>query len=223
LPLTLLVGLGLATLAPAVVYAASAPEHRPFLTRCGELKLDKPKQGELIALRGARPVRRALFFEDPLCPTCKAFHERLGAERVLDRLDAEVSLFPLDNECNWMLDTPLHPGACIVSKAVLCGGEQARTVLEWAYDNQERVAAAGKASAGALKALLAQRFGDSIVRCIDDRKTEVRLNNHLHFASDNGIPVSTPQMYLGKQRICDEDTDIGLRYTLRQLAPEVLE
>jgi hypothetical protein len=29
-------------------------------------------------------------------------------------------------------------------------------------------------------------------------------------------------MYLGKQRVCDEDTDIGLRFTLARLAPEVL-
>ena len=62
-----------------------------------------------------------------------------------------------------------------------------------------------------------------MLRCIDERKTEVRLNNHLHFASDNSIPVSTPQVYFGKKRICDEDTDIGLRYTLAQLAPEVLK
>jgi len=36
------------------------------------------------------------------------------------------------------------------------------------------------------------------------------------------VPVSTPQVFLTKQRLCDEDTDIGLRYTLDQLAPEVL-
>lgn len=222
LPLVWLMGLGLTALAPAVVYAASVPDHRPFLTRCGELKQDRPKQGELVALPGARPVQAALFFEDPLCPTCKAFHERLSAERVLERLDARIALFPLDNECNWMLDSPLHPGACIVSKAVLCGGDQARLVLEWAYQHQERVAKAGKDGPKALKALIRERWGDSLVRCIDDRKTEVRLNSHLHFASDNGIPVSTPQMYLGKQRVCDEDTDIGLRFTLAELAPEVL-
>jgi hypothetical protein len=121
-----------------------------------------------------------------------------------------------------MLDSPLHPGACIVAKAVLCGGDQARTVLEWAYDEQERLARAGKAGAGTLKSMIGARFGDGMLSCIDDRKTEVRLNNHLHFASDNGIPVSTPQMYLGKRRICDEDTDIGLRFTLAELAPEVL-
>jgi protein-disulfide isomerase len=176
-----------------------------------------------VTLRGARPVRAALFFEDPLCPTCKAFHDRLGAERILERLDAELALFPLDNECNWMLDTPLHPGACIVSKAVLCGGDQTRAVLEWAYEQQERLARAGKSGPATLKNVISERWGEAILRCIDDRKTEVRLNNHLHFASDNGIPVSTPQMYLGKRRICDEDTDIGLRFTLAELAPEVLE
>jgi hypothetical protein len=51
----------------------------------------------------------------------------------------------------------------------------------------------------------------------------VRLNYHLHFASDNAILVSTPQMYLGKRRVCDEDTDLGLRYTMGVLAPEVLQ
>jgi hypothetical protein len=30
-------------------------------------------------------------------------------------------------------------------------------------------------------------------------------------------------MYLGKRRVCDEDTDLGLRFTLAQLAPEVLK
>jgi hypothetical protein len=29
-------------------------------------------------------------------------------------------------------------------------------------------------------------------------------------------------MFLGDRRICDEDTDLGLRYTFAQLAPEVL-
>jgi hypothetical protein len=62
-----------------------------------------------------------------------------------------------------------------------------------------------------------------LLRCVDDRQTEVTLNEHLHFASENSVPVSTPQMYLGKKRICDEDTDMGLRFTLTELAPEVLK
>jgi hypothetical protein len=144
-------------------------------------------------------------------------------EKIFERLDAELVLFPLDSECNWMLNEPLHPGACIVSKAVLCAGDQARVVLEWAYDQQEELTKAGKSGPNVLKAKIRQRFGDQLARCVDDRKTDVRLNNHLHFASDNSIPVSTPQVYLDKKRLCDEDTDIGLRYTLAQLAPKVLE
>ena len=218
-----LVGLGVTTLAPAVVYAASAPDHRQYLSQCGEIKQVTMKAENPMRLRGTRAVQQAMLFEDPLCPTCKAFHDRLVTEDIIEKLDIELVLFPLDSECNWMLDHPLHPGACIVSKAVLCGEGNSRQVLEWAYAEQEYLARAGKAGAGVLRAAIKQRWGAELLRCVDDRKTDVRLNNHLHFASENNIPVSTPQMYLGKRRICDEDTDLGLRFTLAQLAPEVLK
>jgi uncharacterized membrane protein len=218
-----LVALGVLTLAPAVVYAASSPDQRPYLTQCGEIKVAKIKGDTPVKIRGARAVQPAMLFEDPLCPTCKAFHDRLVVENIIEKLDIELVLFPLDSACNWMLDHPLHPGACIVSKAVLCGEGNSRQVLEWAYAEQEYLTRAGKAGEGVLRAAIKQKWGPELLRCVDDRKTDVRLNNHLHFASENNIPVSTPQMYLGKRRICDEDTDLGLRYTLAQLAPEVLK
>jgi uncharacterized membrane protein len=218
-----LVALGVTTLAPAVVYAASMPDERPYITQCGELKQTKIKGDSPVKIHGTRPVQPTMLFEDPLCPTCKAFHDRLVSENVIEKLDIELVLFPLDSECNWMLDQPLHPGACIVSKAVLCGEGNARQVLEWAYAEQEYLTRAGKAGEGVLRAAIKQRWGESLLRCVDDKKTDVRLNNHLHFASENNIPVSTPQMYLGKRRVCDEDTDLGLRFTLAQLAPEVLK
>jgi uncharacterized membrane protein len=223
MPIVWLAALGVVTLVPAVVYAASAPDHRPYLTQCGELKEPKIKNDAPVKIRTSRPTQQVLLFEDPLCPTCRAFHERLAGENVVEKLDIELVLFPLDSECNWMLDHPLHPGACIVSKAVLCGGDQARAVLEWAFDEQIYLARAGKAGPNVLRAAIKQRWGEGMLRCVDDRKTDVRLNNHLHFASENSIPVSTPQLYFGKRRVCDEDTDIGLRFTLSQLAPEVLK
>lgn len=223
LPLAWLPALAVVTLLPAVVYASSVPDHRPYLASCGQLKQEPREKDDLLRLPAKSPVKQALFFEDPLCPTCKAFHARLKGEGVLDRLDARLALFPLDSSCNWMLDVPLHPGACVVSKAVICGGDQALQVLEWAYDEQERLAAAGKQGDETLKQVLRQRWGDALASCIDKPETKVRLNRQLHFAVDNAIPVSTPQVYLGKQRICDEDTDIGLRFTLRHLAPEVLK
>ncbi|HEY4159290.1 MAG TPA: hypothetical protein VGM29_14380, partial [Polyangiaceae bacterium] len=223
MPLFWLTTLGLVSLTPALVYAGSAPDERPFIDKCGTLKQPKIKNDELVKIATLHPTRKVLLFEDPLCEICKAFHQRLVSENIIEQLDIELALFPLDTDCNWMLDQSLHPGACLVSKAVLCGGSQARQVLEWAFDEQEYLNRAAKSGADVLRGAIKQRWGDALLRCVDDRKTDVRLNNHLHFASDNNIPVLTPQMYLGDKRICDEDTDLGLRYTLGVLAPEVLK
>jgi uncharacterized membrane protein len=217
-----LVILAFATLTPALVYAGSVPEHERFLTKCGEMVRPSNERDSLVKMRTGRSTQAATLFEDPLCPTCRAFHQRLLSEDVFDKLDVELAMFPLDSECNWMLQEPLHPGACIVAKAVLCAGDQSRQFLEWAYDEQPYLTRAGKAGAGTLRAVIQEKWGSSILQCVDSRATKMRLENHLHFAVDNNLPVSTPQMFLGKRRVCDEDTDIGLMYTLKHLAPEVL-
>lgn len=221
LPVAWLAVMGAVTSLPALVYARGVPDHRPFLSECGSLSQPKEAHDALLRIQGARAVQAALFFEDPLCPTCKAFHDRLTAEGVIDRFDLKLALFPLDSECNWMLDRPLHPGACTVSKVILCA-KNPLTALEWAFDNQEELTRTGAAGEPALRDFLSRKFGESMLKCIDSRETKVRLNRHLHFAADNSVPVSTPQVYLGDMRLCDEDTDIGLRYALKQLAPEVL-
>lgn len=221
-PVAWLAALGVITLMPAVVYAGTVPDHTPFLAKCGVLEQAPKEIDGLLHFRTERSVQPALLFEDPLCPTCKAFHQRVKAEGIWERLDVQLALFPLDNECNWMLDTPLHPGACTVSKAVLCGKDQALAVLEWAYDQQEYLARSGKAGEPVVRGAIQQKWGPEMIKCIDDTRTKARLNRHLQLAVDNSIPVSTPQMYLGKQRVCDEDTDIGLVFTLGKLAPQVL-
>ncbi len=215
--------LGVVTLIPTAVYAASVPDQTAYLEKCGTLPHPEDKQKALLKIRTQNPKRAALVFEDPLCPTCKAFHERLVIENIFEQLDVTLSLFPLDNECNWMLDQAMHPGACTLSKAVICGGPDARTVLEWSYENQERLADLGKAGKTQLRAAIRERFGTALDNCIDAKTTVKKLNDQLHFAAENSILVSTPQLYLGTQRVCDEDTDIGLRFTLSRLAPEVLK
>jgi hypothetical protein len=221
-PLLLAAALLGSTLLPSLVYASAVPDERPYLRSCG--KLDKPVESHnaLIKMRTPLSVRPATLFEDPLCPTCRAFHQRMVAEGAFDRLEVQLALFPLDSECNWMLSNPLHPGACIVSKAVICGGEQARQVLEWAYDQQDDLVKVAKGGDAQLRALIGRRWGPQVLSCLDASSTKVKLNQELHFAADNAIPVSTPQMYLGDLKVCDEDTDLGLRYTLGQLAPEVV-
>jgi hypothetical protein len=229
-PLAWLPALGFVTLAPSLVYAQSAPDHRPFLKTCGSLKKPSPGQGVAIPLVGARAIKPAVIFEDPLCATCKAVHQRLEDEGVMERLNAELILFPLDSKCNWMLASPLHPGACAVSKAVLCANERAPQVLAWAYDNQDQLLRAGKADLaakreddGTVKEVIKGKWGPELVACIDAKATNQRLNKHLQFAVDNSVPVSTPQIYLSNQRLCDEDTDMGLKFTLTQIAPEVVQ
>jgi len=221
-PVLWVLGLGACTLLPSLVYASSVPDQRSYMKSCGKLEKTVETHNALIKMKTPSSVRPAILFEDPLCPTCRAFHQRMTAEGVFDRLDIQMVLFPLDNDCNWMLSSPIHPGACTVSKAVICGGDQARQVLEWAYDEQEDLVKTAKSGDAQLRALIAKKWGAPLVACLDTSATKLKLNHQLHFASDNAIPVSTPQMYLGDLKVCDEDTDLGLKYTLMQLAPEVV-
>jgi len=111
----------------------------------------------------------------------------------------------------------------VLAKAVICGGNgKARDVLEWAYDQQDTLRVLGKQGAGPLTAKISERWGRDLATCVTGKQVDIQLNQELHFAANNHIPVSTPQMFLGDLRICDEDTDLGLTYTLAQLAPEVL-
>lgn len=222
-PIAWLAALGLWTAVPAYVYQAAIPNHRPYLDKCGKLVKPKDPKKSLIKVASPGAVQPVTFFEDPLCPTCKAFHDRLKGEDILPKLDVTLVMFPLDSECNWMLDHSMHPGACTVAKAVLCGGDQSLAVLEWSFENQEKLTAAGKAGKTSLMAAIERRWGADLAACIDKKSTELRLNNHLHYATDNAIPVSTPQMFIGTQRVCEEDTDIGLVYTMAQLAPQVMK
>lgn len=212
--------LGLFTVTPALLYVSSLPSYSTYITSCGKLEKAATPADPLIHVSPAGAVQPATLFVDPLCPTCKAFHQRLATEGFLDKLDLTLVLFPLDNECNWMLDRAVHPGSCAVSKAILCSDHRAMQVLEWAYDNQEAILTAAKAAAGPanVRAMIAARY-PGLDTCIDSKDTTLRLNKVLRYIVNNKLPVSTPQMFLGDTRLCDEDTDMGLSYTMRKLAP----
>lgn len=216
-------GLGISALLPALVYVSALPDYKPLMTSCGKLAITTEPHGALLKIPTSHPIKPVTLFEDPLCPTCKGFHERMVSEGVFENLDVTLSLFPLDNECNWMLDRALHPGACVLSKAILCGKDKARAMLEWSYAQQDDLREAGKTGTKALREKITAKWGNDVDACIDDVQTTAKLNQHLHYAANNHVPVSTPQMFLGETRLCDEDTDLGLPYTLAQLAPEVLK
>jgi hypothetical protein len=160
---------------------------------------------------------------DPLCPSCRALHRRLDAEGFLEQMDATVLLFPLDSSCNWMVDRDVHPGACQLAKAMICAHPkgQAAQVLEWSYDQQEHLLTTAKTQGGkAIEGYIEGSF-PGLSACMKDKATNKKLEEMLRFAVDNRLPVSTPQLFLGDLRMCDEDTDMGLVYSIRKLVPQL--
>ena len=220
LGLLLAAQLGVAVFLPAVIYVTVLPDYSRAVRSCGTLELRRPKRNDLLLrlpASAAGPQRPALLVLDPLCPACRAFHERMAASELAGGLAYEVLLLPLDSDCNWMLQDSLHPGACLLSKALLCAGADAPRMLEAIYAQQKELLADSAAKQpDRMRARLAVDF-PAAMACADRPEATIRLNRALHFAVQNALPVLTPQLYIEGQRLCDEDTDLGLDYTLAEL------
>lgn len=214
--------LGVFSITPSLLYISALPSYSTYISGCGKLSKPEEPQGILLYSKPAGARQKATLFVDPLCPTCKAFHKRLVAEGVFERLDTTIVLFPLDNDCNWMLDRALHPGACLVSKAAICAETHAMDVIEWAYDNQEKILENAKAAAGLVnvQSMLRDKW-PNLTACMDAKETKIRLDKTLRYIVQNQLQVSTPQLFLDGTRLCDEDSDIGFAYTIRKLAPNL--
>ena len=216
--------LGVFSAVPSLLYVSALPSYSTYIGSCGKLEKPAAPPNTLLSVHLPGAKQPATLFVDPLCPTCKSLHQRLVSEGLFDKLDLTLVVFPLDSECNWMLDRAVHPGACAVSKAILCSEHRALPVLEWAYDHQEEILTAGKAGAGTanVRAMIRERW-PGLDACIDSKETKLRLDRTLRYIVQNRLQVSTPQMFLGETRLCDEDTDMGLAYTVRKLAPSLQE
>lgn len=193
------------------LYLGFAPTSPKSLEGCGTLvKKDDPNK-VMVPLGGSGTRGVALL--DPLCPACKAFDARLEASGLREKIELDAVLFPLDSACNWMVKTSLHPGACAVSEAVLCDPPNSRRIMEWAFDNQEALIAEAKADEKKLRERLLRQF-PAVKGCLGGPTVKNKLNKSLRWAVANALPVLTPQLFIGDRRICDEDTDLGLEYTV---------
>ncbi|HEY5950680.1 MAG TPA: vitamin K epoxide reductase family protein [Kofleriaceae bacterium] len=200
---------------PIILYFAMAPDHGKFIGTCGVL--DKPDDTYSVMV----PVQRggktpALEILDPLCPACKAFEQRLGASGLAGELDRRAILFPLDTTCNWMITENTHPGACAVSEAVLCAGDNAPAVIKWAFEVQDSVRDQTKADPAAAERIVKQRWPE-LAACVGSPEAKSRLNKSLRWAVSNNIRVLTPQLFIDNVKLCDEDVDIGLDYALAHM------
>jgi hypothetical protein len=201
---------------PLVVFLAMKPAYTEEMARCGELMHPEDKYGVRVALHRNPGGIQAIELVDPLCPACKAFHDRLDASGLIDRLELEGVMFPLDNTCNWMVSESLHPGACAVSEAVLCAGDRAEEVLGWSLENQEELRALAVADPKALTAKIKTQF-PFVAECVGKPAVKTRINRSLRWITSNSSRVMIPQLFVRGVKLCDEDSDLGLEFALNRL------
>jgi hypothetical protein len=194
-----------------------APDHARFIGTCEALPHPDDGYGVMLRIdRGGPRGAPAIEVLDPLCPACRAFEQRLAASGLAEGLDRKVVMFPLDNTCNWMVTEATHPGACTVSEAVLCAGARAPEVIAWAFHEQDRIRSETRADPGAAARIVKQRFPE-LAQCVGSPDARSRLNKSLRWIVANNIRVLTPQLFVDKVKLCDEDVDLGLEYTLSNM------
>jgi uncharacterized membrane protein len=196
-----------------LVYLLAAPKNDKTLEGCGTLaKKDDPAQ-ILLHFGGPPGSSPAIAVLDPLCPACKAFDKRLAVSGLDAKLDMDVVLFPLDKSCNWNVKESLHPGACAVAEAMLCSRDDAKKILAWAFDNQESLIEEAKSDEARMRRRIVDTF-PAVKGCLGTNQAKNRVTKSLKWAVANALPVLTPQLFIGDRRVCDEDTDLGLEYTV---------
>lgn len=201
---------------PSLVYLIAMPDYSGFVGTCGELGKPEDPYSVMVPIGVQTGGKTAIEVFDPLCPTCRAFEDRLDASGLGEKLSRKALLFPLDNSCNWMVGYALHPGACVVSEAVLCAGDKADAVIAWAFENQETIKEQAKADDKAAARLVSGAFPE-LASCIGTPGVKSKLNKSLRWAVANQLPVSTPQLYVEGRKLCDEDIDLGMDYALSRL------
>lgn len=203
-------------LVPAGVYVASMPDYARFVGTCGTLEHPADPGGLMVTMSEHAGGKSTVEVLDPLCPSCSAFEARLSASGLEEQLSRKVVLFPLDSTCNWMVDEPVHPGACTVSEAVLCAGPAAPEVIAWAFTEAEHIREATRADPTAAARLVRARF-PQVGACLGTPAVRAKLNRSLRWAVSNRLPVLTPQLYVEGRKLCDEDTDLGMDFALSHL------
>jgi uncharacterized membrane protein len=210
-------GLGVLFVAvPFGAYAALTPDFSHYVGNCGSLRTTRDTDGILVPFGPQGKEIELIEVLDPLCKACGMLEKRLASMPEASKVSRKGLLFPLDNTCNWMVDQAIHPGACAVSEAVLCAGTGVDDVLRWAIENQDEILERSAKDPAAAERMVKAAF-PSLGNCIGSAAVRAKLNLALRWAVKNHLQVLTPQIFVLGQRLCDEDTDIGLDFTLSRL------
>lgn len=86
-------------------------------------------------------------FIDPLCPHCRNTTQWLKSYQKKHSDDIKIYqlFYPLDSECNKNMGRQMHPGACFLSYAQYCSGEQDKFWVfnQWMFQKLEHWYKAG--------------------------------------------------------------------------------
>jgi len=203
-------------LVPVLVYIAVMPDYSKYIGTCGSLPHPEDSYSVFVPIGQQAGGKATIEVFDPLCPACRGFEDRLDASGLAPQLKRQAVLFPLDMSCNWMAGSTLHPGACTISEAVLCADKKADAVIDWAFEHQDEVKAAAEKDPTAAATMVTAAFPD-LKACIGSAAVKTKLNRSLRWAVQNQLPVLTPQIYVEGEKLCDEDTDLGMDYALSRL------
>ncbi len=198
----------------ALFYVALAPTSEKSLRGCGTL-VKKDDRAQVLLDMGGSGVP-AVVVLDPLCVACRGFERRLASSGMRDELSLRGLLMPLDASCNWMVKDSVHPGACAVSEALLCQRDRSGAMLDYVYEHQKELLELGRESNDKLRRHLKKAF-PKLQGCLGSPAIRNKLTKSLQWAVANALPVLTPQLFIGDKRVCDEDTDLGLEFTLASM------
>lgn len=200
---------------PIAGYVKAMPDYSRYTQGCGQLDKPQDTYNVMVPIGSQRGVE-AIEVLDPLCPACEAFERRLASSNLEERLSRRALLFPLDSTCNWMVGEAVHPGACTVSEAVLCAGDRADVVLQWAFEHQAEIRQATAKNPAAAERAVSAQF-PHLKGCLGSPRVKSQINRSLRWVVANHLPVLTPQLYVAGKKLCDEDIDLGLNYTLSHM------
>ncbi len=201
---------------PLIAYLALVPNASGYIGSCGELTKPDDPYGVLVDLDDNQGGAQIIEVLDPLCPACRGFENRFEASGLAEGVHRRALLFPLDDSCNWMVSSALHPGACDISAAVLCAEGRASEVIDWSFVNQDALRQAAADDPEAPKRMVLEAFPD-LTKCVSSNVARSKLNRSMRWAVANQLPVMMPQIFVDGVKLCDEDTDLGMDFALSRM------
>ncbi len=154
---------------------------------------DRPPPSPEQAAASA-PPGVVVSYSDYLCPFCATSHGQLSQLLAL-RPDVKLDRrqFPLDSTCNPAVKRTVHPGACELARAGICGAEQGRA------EEMDDALFGNQASRQPREALAARAGLDAkrFQACLASPETERKLAADIASALRDGVRA-TPTYVVGR-------------------------